>query len=208
MERPGDNRTVRFPEGTFARIEGLLAVRESGNDLIREAVEREIVRRERRARRLKEAAPPRRSPPANRPRSIRSGTPTGRWSLHASHAKPSGLWPAGSDRAGAVSSARRSPQKIAAISCTFLAVASEVSRSVSTPRPRTVRRSPSGRTPCSVSDSFRFFTGPGLPLLRRRGALRSAAARPAAASAPCGRSPAGLRSGTGRRRRPPTGSRR
>jgi hypothetical protein len=58
MERPGDNRTVRFPEGTFARIEGLLAVRESGNDLIREAVEREIVRRERRARRLKEAATP------------------------------------------------------------------------------------------------------------------------------------------------------
>lgn len=38
---------ARFPEGTLARIDSVLADREKRSDFIREAVEREIARRER-----------------------------------------------------------------------------------------------------------------------------------------------------------------
>lgn len=38
---------ARFPKGTLARIDAVLADREKRSDLLREAVEREIVRRER-----------------------------------------------------------------------------------------------------------------------------------------------------------------
>jgi hypothetical protein len=38
---------ARFPEGTFARIDAVLAEGEKRSDLIREAVDRELKRRER-----------------------------------------------------------------------------------------------------------------------------------------------------------------
>ncbi|MBN8978811.1 MAG: hypothetical protein J0I08_20275 [Rhizobiales bacterium] len=38
---------ARFPEGTFARIEAVLDDGEDRTDLVREAVERELTRRER-----------------------------------------------------------------------------------------------------------------------------------------------------------------
>lgn len=41
-----DNMPARFPEGTFVRIDRVLAEGETRTDLIREAVEREVVRRE------------------------------------------------------------------------------------------------------------------------------------------------------------------
>lgn len=53
MGRPRINEEqtpARFPEGTLARIDELLGAREKRADFIREAVEREIARRERRAR--------------------------------------------------------------------------------------------------------------------------------------------------------------
>lgn len=37
---------ARFPEGTLARIDGVLKPKEKRSDLIREAVERELERRE------------------------------------------------------------------------------------------------------------------------------------------------------------------
>lgn len=42
---------ARFPEGTLARIDATLADKEKRSDFIREAVERELKRREREARR-------------------------------------------------------------------------------------------------------------------------------------------------------------
>lgn len=53
MGRPRINEEqtpARFPEGTLSRIDELLGPREKRADFIREAVEREIARRERRAR--------------------------------------------------------------------------------------------------------------------------------------------------------------
>ena len=40
---------ARFPEGTFDRIEAVLAEAEDRTDFVREAVERELKRRERKA---------------------------------------------------------------------------------------------------------------------------------------------------------------
>jgi hypothetical protein len=43
-----EDMQARFPEGTFDRIEAVLAEDEDRTDFIREAVERELKRRERR----------------------------------------------------------------------------------------------------------------------------------------------------------------
>ena len=43
---------ARFPEGTFERMDSLLGPKEKRSDLIRAAVERELGRRERAAKRL------------------------------------------------------------------------------------------------------------------------------------------------------------
>jgi len=40
---------ARFPEGTFDRIEAVLAENEDRTDFVREAVEKELKRRERRS---------------------------------------------------------------------------------------------------------------------------------------------------------------
>jgi hypothetical protein len=44
-----EDMQARFPEGTFARISAALATGEDRTDFVREAVEREIKRRERQA---------------------------------------------------------------------------------------------------------------------------------------------------------------
>lgn len=52
MGRPQINHEqtpARFPKGTLARIDAALAEGEARSDLIREAVERELKRRERRS---------------------------------------------------------------------------------------------------------------------------------------------------------------
>jgi hypothetical protein len=43
-----EDMQARFPEGTFARIESVLREEEDRTDFIREAVERELKRREKR----------------------------------------------------------------------------------------------------------------------------------------------------------------
>jgi hypothetical protein len=60
----------RFPEGTFARIEAVLAPTEDRTDFFRAAVERELKRRERSV-----AAPLARhlAPPTARERAVRGG---------------------------------------------------------------------------------------------------------------------------------------
>jgi hypothetical protein len=40
---------ARFPEGTFERMDAVLTEKEDRTDLVREAVERELKRRERRS---------------------------------------------------------------------------------------------------------------------------------------------------------------
>ena len=47
-KRWSEDMQARFPEGTFDRIEAVLAENEDRTDFIREAVERELKRRERR----------------------------------------------------------------------------------------------------------------------------------------------------------------
>ena len=42
-----EDMVARFPEGTFARIERVLSEKEDRTDFVREAVERELKRRER-----------------------------------------------------------------------------------------------------------------------------------------------------------------
>lgn len=49
-KRWAENMQARFAEGTFARIESLLFQDEDRTDFVREAVERELKRRERLAR--------------------------------------------------------------------------------------------------------------------------------------------------------------
>jgi hypothetical protein len=44
-----EDMVARFPEGTFDRIEAVLTEEEDRTDLVREAVERELKRRERKA---------------------------------------------------------------------------------------------------------------------------------------------------------------
>lgn len=46
-KRWAEDMQARFPEGTFDRIEAVLAEDEDRTDFIREAVERELKRRER-----------------------------------------------------------------------------------------------------------------------------------------------------------------
>lgn len=46
----GEEMQARFPDGTFDRIAALLAKGEDRTEFVREAVEREIKRRERKAR--------------------------------------------------------------------------------------------------------------------------------------------------------------
>jgi hypothetical protein len=46
-KRWAEDMQARFPEGTFARIETLLENGEDRTDFVREAVERELKRRER-----------------------------------------------------------------------------------------------------------------------------------------------------------------
>ena len=48
-KRWAEDMQARFPEGTFDRIEAVLAEDEDRTDFIREAVERELRRRERKA---------------------------------------------------------------------------------------------------------------------------------------------------------------
>lgn len=45
----GEDMQARFPEGTFDRIAAVLAEDEDRTDLVREAVDRELKRRERKA---------------------------------------------------------------------------------------------------------------------------------------------------------------
>ncbi|MBO4228365.1 YlcI/YnfO family protein [Bradyrhizobium neotropicale] len=45
-KRWAEDMQARFPEGTFARIEAVLAEGEDRTDFVREAVERELRRRE------------------------------------------------------------------------------------------------------------------------------------------------------------------
>ena len=45
-----EDMQARFPEGTFARIAAVLVGGEDRTDLVREAVERELKRRERKSR--------------------------------------------------------------------------------------------------------------------------------------------------------------
>ena len=47
-----EDAVARFPEGTFARINAVLGKTEDRTDFIREAVERELARRELEAKRL------------------------------------------------------------------------------------------------------------------------------------------------------------
>jgi hypothetical protein len=49
-KRWSEDMLARFPEGTFARIEAALEEREDRTDFVREAVERELRRRERQLR--------------------------------------------------------------------------------------------------------------------------------------------------------------
>lgn len=49
IKRWAEDMQARFPEGTFARIEGVLAENEDRTDFVRGAVERELKRRERKA---------------------------------------------------------------------------------------------------------------------------------------------------------------
>jgi len=49
-KRWSEDMQARFPEGTFARIEAVLDDGEDRTDLVREAVERELTRREREQR--------------------------------------------------------------------------------------------------------------------------------------------------------------
>ncbi len=42
-----EDMVARFPEGTFARIDAVLTEKEDRTDLVRQAVERELKRRER-----------------------------------------------------------------------------------------------------------------------------------------------------------------
>lgn len=49
-KRWSEDMQARFPEGTFARIEAVLDEGEDRTDLVREAVERELTRREREQR--------------------------------------------------------------------------------------------------------------------------------------------------------------
>lgn len=44
-----EDMQARFPEGTFDRIDDVLAEKEDRTDFVRQAVERELRRRERRA---------------------------------------------------------------------------------------------------------------------------------------------------------------
>lgn len=46
-KRWAEDMVARFPAGTFARIEAVLEEKEDRTDFVREAVEREIRRRER-----------------------------------------------------------------------------------------------------------------------------------------------------------------
>lgn len=46
-KRWAEDMQARFPEGTFARIEAVLEEAEDRTDFVREAVERELKRRER-----------------------------------------------------------------------------------------------------------------------------------------------------------------
>ena len=48
-KRWAEDMQARFPEGTFARIEAALEEGEDRTDFVREAVERELKRRERKA---------------------------------------------------------------------------------------------------------------------------------------------------------------
>lgn len=48
-KRWSEDMQARFPEGTFERIEAALTEGEDRTDFVREAVERELKRRERRA---------------------------------------------------------------------------------------------------------------------------------------------------------------
>jgi hypothetical protein len=45
----GEDMQARFPAGTFDRIEAVLAENEDRTDFVRQAVERELKRRERKA---------------------------------------------------------------------------------------------------------------------------------------------------------------
>lgn len=46
IKRWAEDMQARFPEGTFARISAVLKQGEDRTDLVREAVERELLRRE------------------------------------------------------------------------------------------------------------------------------------------------------------------
>ncbi len=48
-KRWAEDMQARFPEGTFDRIEAVLAENEDRTDFVREAVEKELKRRERRS---------------------------------------------------------------------------------------------------------------------------------------------------------------
>lgn len=50
-KRWAEDMVARFPEGTFERIAAALVGKEDRTDFVREAVERELRRREREARR-------------------------------------------------------------------------------------------------------------------------------------------------------------
>ena len=53
-----EDMQARFPEGTFARIFAVLVGKEYRTDFVREAVERELKRRERSVRTPSSAKPP------------------------------------------------------------------------------------------------------------------------------------------------------
>lgn len=57
MSRPQINHEsmpARLPEGTLARMDAVLSPKEKRSDLVREAIERELKRRERQAKLKKE----------------------------------------------------------------------------------------------------------------------------------------------------------
>lgn len=49
LKKWAEDMQARFPEGTFARIESVLEEGEDRTDFVREAVDRELKRRERKA---------------------------------------------------------------------------------------------------------------------------------------------------------------
>ena len=58
IKRWAENMVARFPEGTFARIAAVLEKGETKTDFVREAVHRELQRRESAASRAPESEPP------------------------------------------------------------------------------------------------------------------------------------------------------